>query len=202
MNATVLSPRSLISVIDGYLQRFPSEGLSLRELVLQVRADAQNVLLRSNTRGHVTSSCLVLNPTRTHVLLIHHVALRCWLPPGGHFELATSLEASALREVTEETGAEARLCEWGDTSTAGLPLDIDTHPIPPNLKKGEAGHLHHDFMYLALADDHTPLVPQRNEVHDARWMRVEPLLSSGDRRLARVLAKCERLGLLVEKKPT
>ena len=100
--------------------------------------------LRAVDTGHITSSAAVLNPFGTKILLIDHVALKRWLVPGGHCEGGALLE-SATREVEEETGAmNAAPNPW--LATHGIPLDIDSHGIPPNPAKGGGAHVHHDFM--------------------------------------------------------
>ena len=86
-------------------------------------------------RGHLTTSALVLDPTLTRALVIHHRVFDVWLQPGGHYEPPGSLWDSACREVREETGVDA-MTPFPSTVAAAL-LDIDTHPIPARAAKGE-----------------------------------------------------------------
>jgi ADP-ribose pyrophosphatase YjhB (NUDIX family) len=147
--------------------------------------------------GHVTTSAAVLNRTGTKILLVHHRFLHKWLPPGGHYEAPGSLWESALREVAEETGVvDVEPHEWTKTH-GGMPIDVDTHPIPANPNKGEAQHVHHDFRFLAVADDTRPLVAQLAQVHEARWATVSQLRDSPDERVRALYAKLERLGPVV-----
>lgn len=93
--------------------------------------------------GHFTASALVLDGAARSALLVWHQGLGRWLQPGGHVEVTDQdLEATALREVEEETGIQA-------SSLAGpltvLDLDIHTIPASPRLSM----HQHFDVRFLA-----------------------------------------------------
>lgn len=156
----------------------------------------EDVFSRSNMTGHVTTSAAVLNGAGSKVLLVHHRILQKWLPPGGHYEAPGSLWVSALREVAEETGVGGVQPHPWTTLHGGLPIDVDTHPIPANPDKDEAQHFHHDFRFLAVADDGTPLVAQLAEVHAARWVPVTQLRDSPDERIRALYAKLAGLGAI------
>ena len=144
-------------------------------------------------RGHVTTSALVLDATRTCALVIHHRVFDAWLQPGGHYEAPGTLWDSACREVAEETGLAAMgaLCpSFARTRGARVvPLDIDTHPIPARPAKAEAPHWHHDFAYLAFTDVAFIPTPQVEEVHDVQWVTLRGLLQYPNARLRRLAAK-------------
>ncbi len=175
---------SLIDSINDqiliYQKRYPDEDLS--ELLLQLADEGHDgtwdYLSRHNMRGHITASVFAVNPARTHVLLIDHAFLKMWLQPGGHWEGDTSLALAASRECVEETGAVCKIEEE-------IPLDIDSHIIPENEKKGEASHTHHDFVYLATVDPTDPLTHQIDEVHAAKWVPIVDILNL-DNRLSRL----------------
>ena len=176
-----------------YLDAYPEEVARFSLLSRQLESDA-HLFARSNMTGHVTSSAVVLNPVGTRVLLVDHVVLKRWLAPGGHYERGTLLE-SAMREIEEETGVTSAVPHpW--LATHGIPLDIDSHDMPPNPAKGEGAHVHHDFMYLLQAPDDSELTAQLVEVHAARWAPVEEMLDSGDRRAVLVYSKLMRIGAI------
>lgn len=179
--------------VRGYLEVFLDETTRFQLLSSQLESD-EHVFARSNMTGHITSSAAVLNPAGTKILLIDHVVLKRWLVPGGHYEAGTLLE-SAIREVEEETGvANAVLHSW--LATHGIPLDIDSHDIPPNPAKSEGAHVHHDFMYLLQAPEDSELTAQIVEVHAARWAPVQELMDSEDRRVRLVHSKLMRVGAI------
>jgi 8-oxo-dGTP pyrophosphatase MutT (NUDIX family) len=108
------------------------------------------------------------------VLHIRHNALDRWLLPGGHLEPSdTSLPTAALRELGEETAITPEGLTAPEAFTA-VPVDIDAHPIPANLAKGEPDHWHYDFRYLFLASEPgaggEPVHLQAEEVHDYGWL--------------------------------
>lgn len=187
--------------LRDYLGRHPEEQSSLSGLITQLGEESlEQATARSNMRGHLTSSALVVDFAKNRVLLIFHINANRWLQPGGHFELSSCfsqgspLAASALREVAEETGLQdAQLVPLKDGESSLL--DVDSHPIKANSKKNEEAHVHHDFLYLASADSSAPLKAQEDEVSCARWADLKVLKDTSDARLARAYQKLVRLGL-------
>jgi 8-oxo-dGTP pyrophosphatase MutT (NUDIX family) len=59
---------------------------------------------RTQLAGHVTASAWIVDPARTHALLLHHRTLDRWLQPGGHVDGDPDVRAAAMREAREETG--------------------------------------------------------------------------------------------------
>lgn len=183
------------ALLARYHLRFADEQGRHAQLSAQL-ASGEDLFVRHNLRGHVTCSGLVLNAAGTQVLLVHHKVLGLWLPPGGHFEPPGGLWASALREVAEETGLTAVQPHPWTRAHGGLPIDVDTHAIPPNPAKAEGAHWHHDFRFLLVADDVAPLRSQLDEVHAAAWQPVAQLGASPDPVLQALQAKLQRLGLV------
>ncbi|WP_158219664.1 NUDIX hydrolase [Ideonella sp. A 288] len=157
-------------------------------------AAGDDIAVRMNMRGHVTTSATVLSPTFDRVLLIHHRVFNEWLPPGGHYEPPDSLWGSAVRETTEETGLR-NIDRHPWTVCHDLPIDIDTHPIPANVAKGEGPHVHHDFRFLAVAPDTAQLVAELSEVSEVRWAYVGEMRDSPDERVRALHEKLSRLGI-------
>lgn len=179
--------------LAAYLRRFPEETAALARLAAQLARDGGGLFSRANMDGHVTTSGLVYDRAADQVLMIHHRTLQRWLQPGGHHEGTDSLQVSAAREVTEETGVRVS----PSALEQGAPFDIDTHAIPANPAKGEGAHLHHDYLYLFEADSAQPLNPQWAEVGGAQWMARAALAGFAEarfRRLADKLRPAEALG--------
>lgn len=105
---------------------------------VDANGDAAN---RSNARGHLTGSALVVDATGTRTLLLLHRKLGRWFQPGGHADGDTNLAAVALREATEETGL-------ADLRVALPAIDVDIHRVEP---PGEPPHLHLDTRFLVVA---------------------------------------------------
>lgn len=185
--------KSIEPMVREYAQRFSAEAQGLTQLRAQLAAGNANMLERSTMAGHVTTSMLVVDVKARKVLLIAHGIYRDWMPPGGHFEGDLSLWLSAAREVLEETGIVVHALDWDGFVGTEMPVDIDTHPIPENPKKGEGDHFHHDFTFLAAGDSNTPLTPQIAEVDDVKWRPVEDLRASPLERVRRLGTKLEVL---------
>lgn len=110
--------------------------------------------------GHITASALVLAPEGGEVLLVHHRRFDRWLQPGGHVDRGDqSVIATAVREVTEETGVSL-------DETPPVLVAVDVHRIPP--ARGEPFHLHHDLMFRLRAAERSA----RRAAQAVRWVPV------------------------------
>ena len=160
--------------IFAHLQRQIDEGHDLQD--------------RRNFAGHVTSSFALLDPTRTKVLMIHHLGFDKWLFPGGHYEGNVPPRISALRELEEETGFPAAKVGWLHYNDF-VALDLDTHEIPARPSKNEDAHWHHDFLYIGVASEEVDLTHQVEEVAAAKWIALEEAAQLPDERVRRVMDK-------------
>lgn len=142
------------AVLAAYLKAFPDETERLRSLdrFLQSATDPKLLFDRKNFGGHITASGFVLSPDGRKIAVVKHKFLDRYLQPGGHVEESDAdLISAALREIREETEIESCLYIAFHADPA-IPIDIDTHEIPANPRKGEPAHLHHDFRYLFRAE--------------------------------------------------
>ncbi|MFF4174086.1 NUDIX domain-containing protein [Streptomyces sp. NPDC001744] len=172
------SPSSIRRTVDAYLGRHPDERDALAALLAALDRPA-DVTARTTLPGHVTCSAVVIDH-RHQVLHVRHLATGgLVLTPGGHVEPGDrTLLATALREVSEETGIPpGALCL--PRQTPGSPIDIDVHDIDADPAKGEPAHRHFDFRYVFhLADDDPPVItPQDEEVSGARWLPLSEVTS-------------------------
>lgn len=135
----------------------------LRQAFLARLDDGPDALRREGRPSHLTASAVVLDASRTSVLLVHHRRTGLWLQPGGHLEDGdASLAAAALREAVEETGiADLRLLD-------DAPVHLERHPAP-------CGAEHHlDVRFALLAPDGA--VPSVSEESlDVAWFPLTAL---------------------------
>lgn len=174
----------LEAILRAYLERVADRGEYLSLLRWQLQ-ESHRLDQRTTLPGHLTTSALIVSADLRQVLLIDHIVIGRWLQPGGHYEPSPNFHLSARREAVEETGVTAiTLHPWhGD---GDLPFAIDSHDVPGNPKYGEGPHVHHDLQYLFVADPHSALVPQADEVHAAAWKPVAALEDIAPRVLRRL----------------
>lgn len=116
--------------------------------------------------GHITASAWIVDPSRTHALLLHHRKLDRWLQPGGHVDGDPDVRAAALREAREETGL--RTLRFASEAV----YDLDIHPIPA--RGDEPAHEHFDIRFALEADPREPL-RGNDESHELRWVALDSL---------------------------
>ncbi len=139
---------------------------------------------RTTTKGHITGSAILINQEKSHMLLIWHEKLQCWLQPGGHCEADDQTTAAcALRELLEETGLSA-----DDVQLASeQPFDVDVHPIPAF--GDESRHHHYDVRYLfTLRSAGLPTIHHNGELV-AEWRPLTDVAKCRDDSLARLAQK-------------
>lgn len=113
---------------------------------------------------HATASAVVLDPSLTRALLVHHRKGGFWVQPGGHLEPGdASLRDAALREAVEETGVASPL----------LPgtYDLDHHALGARFGRC-ASHL--DVGFAMIADPDAPLAVS-DESEDVAWWDLAAL---------------------------
>lgn len=157
------------------------EQRQLQEQILSFIDAHDDALFRSCLEGHLTGSAVVVDPSRSATLLIHHAKLERWLQPGGHADGDGDLANVALREAQEETGL-------GGLRVVSPAIDIDIHEIPA--RGDEPAHLHLDLRFLVVAEPGSEPVRDEVETLDARWVTADDpdgLMTSDE--LVRLVAK-------------
>jgi 8-oxo-dGTP pyrophosphatase MutT (NUDIX family) len=145
--------------------RAPSaEQDALRLDYLQFLADHADGVSRECRNGHLTASALVVNPTRTAVLLTLHPKVGRWLQLGGHMEPEDAhVRASAWRETHEESGVMPE-------TLSIAPARLDRHPVPCGGMQSE----HLDVQFIAVISDEQP-IHRSAESLDLAWFAMDEL---------------------------
>lgn len=138
---------------------------ALRQHYLAHLAAHPDGVWKAGPPEHLTASCLVLDPSGTRTLLVHHAKGRFWVQPGGHCEPGDpTLHAAAAREAREELGV-------GGLEVHPVPVQLDRHQLSSAFGRCRA-HLDVRFLAIAPAD----AVPVRSEESRAvGWAGVDDL---------------------------
>jgi|SaaInlStandDraft_1057018.scaffolds.fasta_scaffold144746_1 8-oxo-dGTP pyrophosphatase MutT (NUDIX family) len=121
---------------------------------------------RSNTYGHITASCWLVDGSGSKVLLTHHRKLNMWLQPGGHCDGESDVLAVALKEAQEETGIQS--WKFLDKKI----FDIDCHEIPSH--KNDPPHYHFDVRFVMVCGEDEGYIVSE-ESHDLAWVPLTEL---------------------------
>lgn len=116
--------------------------------------------------GHVSASAWIVNPVRSHVLLLHHRKLDLWLHPGGHADGDPDILRVVMNEASEETGVAAEHIRLMSDAI----FDVDIHTVYES--EYSPRHEHFDIRFLMEIDDRLPL-PGNDESHQVAWAPLE-----------------------------
>ncbi len=150
---------------EKLLKYFPNNFYEkdCKERMLAFLEKHPDCFLRSCLTGHFTASAWVLNPSKTHVLLLHHKKLGDWFQLGGHCDGDPDVLAVAIKEAQEESGILDIVPLSEDI------FDIDIHTIPPYHENLQHEHL--DIRFLLMAN--TEKFTQNDESHALRWFHKD-----------------------------
>jgi 8-oxo-dGTP pyrophosphatase MutT (NUDIX family) len=123
--------------------------------------------VRTNLKGHIVGSALLLSPDMTKTLLTHHGFLNIWVQFGGHADGNPDIAAVALRETQEESGIDDV-----ELLTPYI-VDIDVQDIPARPARNEPAHLHYDIRYITRA--RTMDFRISDESHNLKWFSLDEL---------------------------
>ena len=166
-----------VATIRALELRAPGDA-AVREAFLGFLSARPDAMARSCPAGHLTASAVVVDPTRSCVLLTLHPRVGRWVQLGGHCEPGdrTLLDAAA-REAREESGI-------GSLSFDPTPLGLDVHPITCSLGVPTR---HFDVRFLAVAPAGAEPVAS-DESLDLRWFRWDQLPDDLDAELVGLFA--------------
>lgn len=190
VTVTAASVADLAGDLDRVLRgwRAPDEGQErLRADYLAHLRLHPDAVLRDGPPEHFTVGVLVLDATRTSVLLTLHARARRWFQLGGHLEPGDEdVLAGALREAVEESGLSAD--------------QLTLHPEPVHLDRHELGgsfgrcREHLDIRYVAVAADGAQEVCSEESL-ELGWWPVDAMpAGSADELSDLVAAALTRVG--------
>lgn len=172
---------SAIAMLSDWDTDDPTQD-SLRHAVLAFVHARSDACRRECVPGHITASTLVLDHSRTQVLLTLHPRLGRWVQLGGHCdEDDTDVLAAALREATEESGIDALRIEPRMAA-------LHVHPVTCSLGVPTR---HLDLQFVAHAPPGAQIAIS-DESDDLRWWPAQALPDGTDHALAHLVARATR----------
>lgn len=178
--------KQLLDLLAHYTTPFMEEA-AMAERTRHFVEQHVNCFDRGLMPGHVSGSAWVVNPSRTHALLLLHRKLGLWLQPGGHADGDPDMLRVVLKETSEETGVALDDIKLISESI----FDIDVHTVHASVH--DPRHIHFDVRFLVEIDDQIHL-PGNDESHQIGWVplhqisRLNNMLS-----LHRLVQKTRRL---------
>ncbi len=178
--------QELLTLLQQYKTTFMEEAAYRRRSINFVQQNA-DCFYRELWPAHVTGSSWVVNPQRSHVLMLHHKKHDQWFQPGGHADGQADILAVALRETSEETGLDLKAISLLNDDI----FDIDIHAIPP--VGSEPAHEHIDVRFLVEIDDFIS-IPGNDESHQVIWVPLDKVSAfNNNRSTYRMLEKTRRM---------
>lgn len=130
-----------------------------------------DLLYRTNSLAHISSSPWIINKERTKVLMVYHNIYQSWSWCGGHADGNGNLLDVALKEAKEETGVKQI------TPLSSFPIAIDILPVPGHFKNDQyiSSHVHLNVTYLCIVDESESLTIKPDENSGVKWIKIEDL---------------------------
>lgn len=163
---------------QDYIEIYDTEVKRLKQFKDFINQTQSGKLFdRKNFIGHITVSAIIIDYNDLKILVLHHKSLDRWLQPGGHVDKTdNSILDATFREIYEETNIpQDHLTLVSPTFSKIRPFDIDSHPIPKNISKGEDRHHHHDFRYLFIYKGDRTVDFNNAESNGFKWIDFEEL---------------------------
>lgn len=160
----------LLTLVENYTPFDEMERVHIEQL-RQFLKESDNAYDRSNLLGHVVADAWIVNPQRTHVVLVEHALGKLWMAPGGHCDGNPDVLATAIREAEEETGLTNLV-----TLLSGNIFDVNVGTVPTREKKWsiEPPHLHFDICFAFEAPNNTQLTIS-HESDNLAWVEISEM---------------------------
>ena len=166
--------QQLLNLLNNYHTRFMDEAGFVSNAIHFIQQH-EDIFYRELWPMHVTGSAWVVNPSRDHVLLLHHRKLNQWFQPGGHADGDADIVRVALKETSEESGIDESAIKLVNEAI----FDVDMHVIQASHEAPR--HKHIDIRFLIEIDDSIP-VPGNDESHQVMWVALNQVLRFNNNR--------------------
>lgn len=160
----------LIAQIKNYIPVNEQEETD-KQTLLNWLQTGDDISMRENLVGHLTSSAWVVNPERTHVLMAYHKLYDSWAWLGGHADGDWNLFRVAEKEAREESGIRNL------KPVTENPISLEVLVVTGHEKKGKyvPCHLHLNLTYLFEADPEQALSCKPDENTGVAWLDMDKL---------------------------
>lgn len=176
-------------LLTGLEVHSPALAAARAEFLAFLDAHGRTAVDRDLRVGHLTASTLLLDATRSRVLLTLHPLIGQWVQLGGHFEPGDASSAgAAAREVLEEAGIQG-------VHLTDLPIGLDRHAVTcRDSERALSPSVHYDLTFLAIAPaGATPRIS--DESLDLAWFGVDELPDGADAVVRGLVTRTRELGL-------
>jgi 8-oxo-dGTP pyrophosphatase MutT (NUDIX family) len=128
-----------------------------------------DALLRTNLAAHITSSVMIMNPSKTKILLGYHNIYQSWGWFGGHNDGDEDCLKVALKEAEEETG----ITHFEVLTEEAIAMDVVY--VQNHIKKGKfvSDHLHLNVTFGLIANEDAVLRHNDEEHSGIQWVLIE-----------------------------
>ena len=166
--------QTVLQIIEDYLKVFPKEKERLQILISYLQnEDYKSICDWNNVKGHITAGAFIYSPKDDKFLMLYHKELKMYLYLGGHAEFGEENPlTTAKKEVIEETGI-SNTNPLVLNNNPLIPLDIDIHVIPENLKYNMPSHYHYDFRYLFIINEKVNINLDLEELRNYKWISFD-----------------------------
>lgn len=162
--------KNIISALYSYGVSFPNEKSISDKISEWIEKYWEFAFVKENLEWHITASMLIINPSRTRVLLMFHKIFQTWSQFGGHCDGEVDIKSVALREFHEESW----ILEDPDIIGDIFSLQIwDVAERTSSTGMFQPYHQHYDVLYLASIPEDIPFSRQEDEVDEIQWFDIE-----------------------------
>ena len=165
----------LLEDLKNYIPYNENEAKD-KELIIKCIETFPDILYRTNTIAHMTSSAWVTNKDHTKILMAYHNIYDSFSWLGGHCDGEEDCLKVAIQEVQEESGIK-NVKAISDKIFSIEALTVDGH-----IKKGEyvPCHLHLNVTYLLEADDTEKLRVKEDENSAVEWFDFDKAVEASN----------------------